>query len=315
MATYLRPRAIQHEMRGLFWALCGSYTPAHSYAFNTDPNAVFVAEAFDVQEPPIVKEDPSLSLEDRDSQFFWGDAAPTNQCKECLYECPASPLHATRRINLVFELSLFGGPRVPAFLRHMSPFNVVAEPFAERLSAAGFVGLKLTEWPVVCLDEGLTSPRWFYIEGYGRTFRLPCDVVGGPNACPYCGYGPIVCEVCGQTSTPCPACGKLVFNGVESLKNTPPHPIIIERNSDRYRLHRVDAARWDGSDFTSMGDAVIVTRRVIDWLLASRGGPWMALPLRCELARVRPEQHEALLAAAGSLRGTLAGKLAALAGA
>ena len=48
---------------------------------------------------------------------------------------------------------------------------------------------------------------------------------------------------------------------------------------------------WDGSDFVGGGDPAIVTRRVIDWLLAAHSGPFLAKPCRVDVSKMNADQQ------------------------
>ena len=315
MPVFARHRTLQFGVSGLIYLLDSA--PIHSevpdYLAEDSEFSVALEEVSLLLDKPLSSpHGPSTLLEsvfkkfrDRKTgvhKFFWGEIVDTSSPAQQFHECPVSPLHVTRESGVIRHIELHAGPKISAFLPGLCAAVVVTDAFVPIMQSAGFRGLTFTPCATSHANTTFRSPLFWQVEGTGSNIQIPLEILDGPNACPFCGYGPISCEQCGTVCYQCPECHHAPFAFPDDYPAEQDERIPILPIPPENQCWSVDAARWDGSDFVNFGGQVFVTRRVIDWLQDLGAGPWVADSVRCEFSGVTTDQHDAILPAAGRNR-------------
>ena len=68
-----------------------------------------------------------------------------------------------------------------------------------------------------------------------------------------------------------------------------PHFLVTPRSDEGLII---DGKNWDGNDFVRLGSAneMLVTRRVVDWLLSTKSVPFIADPCRLDITGMADSQ-------------------------
>lgn len=309
MVARYRIRPMTAGFYGLFYTLEGSGEPSEGELDN-EPEAEYAEtqEFFGtrrLQKRGLERALETVTRESQRGDFFRLDVPVEEPPSELRRDCPVSDQHVTGRWGRKGEYELLDGPRLSAFLTSLPGYTFVPALFKEALENSGFTGLFFTEWSVCVAQTNYTPGKVYFLDSTGHNCTWPAEVVDGPNACGFCGYGPVLCPECGAMLWDCPACGQTVFVGSRQHQGAEDRRILLEPFERQSDWQQIDASKWRGEDFVSNHGCRVVTRRVIDWLRQQGAGPWIAYPVKCELAKVRPEQHSALLTAAGSHRSQL----------
>ncbi len=307
MATRCRPRPMVAGTYGVFYALDGSGEP-YAGELEKEPEAEFAViqefnpagrrrkGSFDV----VLAKSTKLPMK---PEFFLCDICSVETEGHLRRDCGQSPLHITGGWGHRGIYDLFGGPNLSAFQRTTLPgFNLIPLVFRNALTEAGFTGVSFTEWELNIAQTKYCPGPLYLLEATGHNCVWPAEIVGGPNACGFCGFELVVCLECGHLWRKCPACEQEIYASAQQHGGIADQRILFEtpkRNSD---LRQIDASKWRGEDFVNIHGGCVVTRRVVDWLKAHRAGPWIAYPVKCELAGVSDEMTARLLDAAGSGR-------------
>ncbi len=315
MVATLCPRAMQFGIRGVFYLLDAaspggaekqSRSKHSHYSGDALDLAKFLSQAEGNTKSSDVQFAAARSALDRvrehsagSRHFYYTVLGETVGPKTTCHECPESPHHVTREYGGSRSLDLFGGPKISPIVLGGLAGLIVPEPMVAILSNSGFTGLQFKEWPIACNQTPYSPPPLYHVDGTGKSFLFPKEIVGGDNACGHCGYGPVICYACGDTLYRCPQCAGQVFiiDKYHEGASDPRIGIAAPKGDDQGC--QVDASKWDGSDFVSLGDQLIVTRRVIDWLQRNRITPWVAESIKAEFENVSREQLDSVHRAAG----------------
>jgi hypothetical protein len=317
MPALLCSRALVHPVRGIFFLLEGS-TELDDESRVSEPEAEFhpscpFVEAGSSIGPPhrtrnaganILSAAVEKAFRSSREQLDFYRCEESGEYQEITTErnCPRAPEHVTERFGPCYQVDLFGGPILSAWILVLGSQNIAIRPFCEELIQAGFTGVRFTECPVAVFQTMHRPPPLCQLEATGRNCQLPTQIVGGENLCPFCGWGPIVCEECGERSDECRQCEKQVLVPLHIHQGEADRRIAIKPAGDWKNTLIIDASRWHGEDFINCRGSTVVTRRVIDWLKALPAGPWVAYPLQAELAGLPTEMVPRLLEVAGSQR-------------
>lgn len=203
-----------------------------------------------------------------------------------IHGCSRNREHETDSRSTRVRVGWWGGQVTP-FLPGNDLTTFMSHGLYRRLRNTDLVGTEAIEAEVEPVDEDLEPPRLFVPLFPGRwpaarkVFSPPT-----PNACPNCGHGPLVCPECEQLEFPiCPKCNEeCLAIGDETPTSDRDKRIYFKPTPERG--HIIDAARWDGSDF-SCG---VLTKRAVDFLASIHAGPFKAQPLRAFFGSCSPEE-------------------------
>lgn len=212
-----------------------------------------------------------------------------------LHGCSLNRNHVTGYVHENMQLVLFGGSCLPSFICDCSGFAIlIAGSMKRSLMASTLTGFVLSDvLPIVCNQSEVKSPEIYMLHATGLDCTRP--LIRQPpikNLCPYCGWGPVVCPECFHRAYSCERCGRRIIVAREdhggdddprfSLTPRPENGLIIEGRD------------WDGSEFLSGGDKVIVTKSAVDWLLKLQDVSFVATPCRVDVTGMSDSQRKAL---------------------
>lgn len=123
-----------------------------------------------------------------------------------------------------------------------------------------------------------------------RLKTKPLRVVGAANRCPYCKKGSLVCEECGDFNFSCRHCEKELL--VSRNQKSDPRPVFLADHRGPYVLR---GSSWSGADFcgaTYPFESLLLTRRALDWLLATHAEPFRYRPCRVAVEGMTKQQLE-----------------------
>jgi predicted RNA-binding Zn-ribbon protein involved in translation (DUF1610 family) len=270
-----------------------------------DESGVFVLHAFYQLVVPF----PGDSRESSEAEGILSSLGPSRSFGEVVYasieptwtydsNCDLFPCHTVARSLKSCEAELFGGHILETFV-HDQQFVLIDATFRQQLIDSELRGFLVTDVPIRLNQSEVLGAKVCRVSSNGqsclrqRKVNLPTS-----NTCIYCGWGPVVCPDCRFVNHSCPACGQ----------------VVVVRESDsldptdrRFRIQRrprsgdiVDAHLWDGSDFVPSDSSLVVTRRVVDWLLSVHAISFAAMPLRANVQQTCEEVRMAIEVMQGS---------------
>lgn len=205
----------------------------------------------------------------------------------------ASDNPADRWIYIADAGDICGGARVSEFIPNLMDLVICSDSFRRTLEKSAFSGYRIR--PFKELEENqsaLKDPKLFYLftTGY-NCIRFP-TIIGGRNECRYCGYSPLLSSEGFNVPFRCERCGQdvAISAKLHEGENDFRYPVRKRDNLN----HILDGHRWDGSDFIGGGYSNFISKRVLDWLLATHAAPFYAHPIRFCTDGMTDEQLENL---------------------
>lgn len=208
------------------------------------------------------------------------------------YTCRADPNHETGYSKSNYKADLLGGSSLFDFVPDsFCGMVIITRGFWRRLSQSGLRGARAERLRIAVNQSELKNPDLVRLRFTGSECLRPCTIVPpAPNACPFCGWGPVVCPVCRDVTHQCIRCQQQIVVPEDDLAGPQDKRYGIERVPDKGLV--LDGSRWDGSDFICGPDQGFVTRRVVDWLLREKAGPFEATPCRIDVSGLDARQVE-----------------------
>ena len=262
---------------GLFYELSGA---------TQDPSPMRDARKWKntVASSPLA--DPTLLQRRADEDGLYVQVGVEDRTDE--YLCPVSQSHPTGQTNQQIYVVMFGRGPLYEFLPldHTGP--LVTNEFATRLRGRHITGLKLTTVPV--LESDSRYPKTVCrLSGKTALWERPLRLRDGlKNQCPLCGHSPLICPGCGFRDNPCGNCKGLAITGIKMSGEKP--PLLAEATPVEGPI--LNGSTWSGDDACRWGGALIVTRRVVDWLVSLHVGPFIALPIQVWTDGMSKQQRE-----------------------
>lgn len=130
----------------------------------------------------------------------------------------------------------------------------------------------------------------------GRLALRGLAVQGKPFQCPHCGKAFETCPECGAGGwgVDCRYCEKPLHRLSTELPTGPHDRRLILSPPQQRRDYIWNGETWDGADFIGNGHAafLIVTKRVVDYLLSVHATSFQAIPVVVDAAKMNDQQRK-----------------------
>ncbi|MCU0880514.1 MAG: hypothetical protein MUF06_22310 [Pirellulaceae bacterium] len=207
------------------------------------------------------------------------------------YSCPADHDHRRQYLYRRISGEAFGGTRLSSIVPSSTdPILVLSDELRRALESLKVRGAMLTELDLREHNTGKKLKGFWAVQFTGKpALRIP-KIVGGPNACPYCGLGPLLCETCGWLNARCQRCknkqGTVIIETEHEGRDDKRIPFEEELNDI------LEGKLWDGSDLVQDRGRKLASKRFIDWLLRVHAAPFYARPISFCMDGMNDEQKK-----------------------
>lgn len=210
------------------------------------------------------------------------------------HKCPLHKSHVTGILSSSHRVDLFGGKVVCEFVGDsFGGIVIVRRDFCDRLMHTGFIGLSGKPLPVSCNQCANPSPDLFRLEFLGADCVRPDEItIPDPNVCPFCGWGPVVCPACREVFYSCGRCKEKIIIPEMEWQGPGDKRFVTEPTPEEGWV--LAGRLWDGSDFLRGLSQGIVSKRVVDWIVREKAGPFIAQPCRIDIAGMDQGQLDML---------------------
>ena len=207
-------------------------------------------------------------------QPFWGDIVDRQTEDE--YCCRKFKEHRTRVLVHRCTLDVFGADYWSTLVPS-SGYLFVAEKLGSAIDDSALLGARWGKVSVRRHGKRVNRPLRLLRFCRNNPFRLKRIRPKSANKCYLCGYYPLCCPECGYCTRECPGCEGDVFATAEEHNGVKDPRIKIQPGTLRQTI--VELSEWDGSDFVGASSFGVVTKRVVDFLLAYGAEPFVAIPI------------------------------------